>query len=184
MSRWLALVLLLLGCPDRRQAAAPVEGPAVTQADPSDAGGLVTSARLDAWLGYHRALRAGPDAGPEDAREKATRERAVRLAAGLSERDVDELEELIGAVVTQRTIGRLTGADAMRGFEKVAAGLPLEQRQRVEAAFGDVKARAQQGSALEAERARFGDEAVALVLAREAELTEVWDWLLNGRGER
>ena len=185
-SRWTVLTLLLLGCPERREVSSVA----------ADAGGLrpvavteavaaISAEKLDAWLRYHRALSAavGVDGGL-DAKGKALRERAVRAEAGLTEADVDRLEELIGAVVTQRTIGKLTGAEALRGFDKVTLTLKPEQRQKVEEAFGDVKARAQQGASLDAERAKFGDDAVTLVLAREAELTEVWNSLLNGRGER
>lgn len=185
MSRPLALVILVLvACPARREAssAGPDAGSARSSTEP-EAVAPVSAAKLDAWLRYHRALRAGDDGGL-DAKGRALHERAVRTEAGLSEADVDRLEDLIGAVVTQRTIGKLTGAEALRGFDKVTVTLKAEQRQKVEEAFGDVKARAQQGASLEAERAKFGDEAVSLVLTREPELTEVWDSLLNGRGER
>jgi hypothetical protein len=185
-SRLHLLTLLLLGCPERRAVASvrPDAGGSQRAAQP-EAVAAISAAKLDAWLRYHRALSVtgGEDAGL-DAKGRALRERAVRAEAGLTELDIDRLEDVIGAVVTHRTIGKLTGAEALRGFDKVTLTLKPEQRQKVEAAFGDVKARAQQGASLEAERAKFGDEAVTLVLAREAELTEVWDSLLNGRGER
>lgn len=186
MSRRLTLLtLVLLGCPERRAASSATVDAGSSPVAAAETIAPISAGKLDAWLRYHRALSAasGVDGGL-DAKGKALRERAIRAEAGLTEADVDRLEELIGAVVTQRTIGKLTGAEALRGFDKVTLTLKPEQRQKVEEAFGDVKARAQQGASLDAERAKFGDEAVTLVLAREAELTEVWDSLLNGRGER
>lgn len=187
MSRPLALLtLLLVGCPERREvSSSPSDAAIARPSTQPEAVVPISAAKLDAWLRYHHALRAfsSDDAGI-DAKGRALRERAVRTEAGLTEADVDGLEDLIGAVVTQRTLGKLTGAEALRGFDKVTLTLKPEQRQKVEEAFGDVKARAQQGASLDAERAKFGDEAVGLVLAREAELTEVWESLLNGRGER
>jgi hypothetical protein len=90
---------------------------------------------------------------------------------------------VVAAVVAQRTIATLTGAEAVKEFERVTQGLSVEYRQKVEQAFGDVRARAQQVASLDAERARFGAAAVDLVLAREAEVTQVWNSLLNGQGE-
>lgn len=185
-SRWTVLTLLFFACPERGGvSSAGVDAGGLRPIAAAEPVATISAAKLDGWLRYHRALNAdlGGDGGL-DAKGKALRERVVRAEAGLTEADVDRLEELIGAVVTQRTIGKLTGAEALRGFDKVTLTLKPEQRQKVEEAFGDVKARAQQGASLDAERAKFGDDAVTLVLAREAELTEVWNSLLNGRGER
>lgn len=185
MTRLLALcTAALLGCPERGPAAAPV--PPVVAHVVADGGSGVTAAKLDAWLAYHKALSAlaAPDGGALDAKGKAKAERELRSGLGLSEGELDHLETLIAAVVAQRTISRLTGAEAVREFERVTLSLKPEQRQKVEQAFGDVRTRAAQTASLDAERATFGDAAVSLVLAREAELTAVWDSLLDGRGER
>ncbi|MBL8918090.1 MAG: hypothetical protein JNJ54_04445 [Myxococcaceae bacterium] len=184
MSRLLVLsTAALLGCPERAPTSS--SAPVVVGQVAADGGG-VTAARLDAWLAYHKALGAlaAPDGGALDARAKAKAEREIRRGLGLTEGDLDQLETLIAAVVAQRTISRLTGAEAVREFERVTLSLKPEQRQKVEQAFGDVRTRAAQTASLDAERARFGEEAVSLVLAREAELTATWDSLLDGRGER
>lgn len=186
MSRCLALLpLVLLGCPER-VAVSPVAPPAPVAVEAPDAGVAVTAAKVEAWLGYHRELKAlaTEDGGEPDAKTKAKAERALRERLGLTEPELEHLEALISAVVAQRTIGRLTGAEAVREFDKATIALKPEQRQKVEQAFGDVRTRAQQAASLEAERARFGDEAVSLVLAREAEVTATWDSLLDGRGGR
>ncbi len=183
----LLLALLLAACPERKQA--PVEAAAVQQpsiAAAIDAGITLTPAKLDAWLTYHQRLRAfvSDDGGALDMKAKAKRERALREELQLSELELDALEELVGAVVAQRTISRLTGAEAVKEFDKVTLSLKAEQREKVEQAFGDVRTRAQAVASLDAERAKFGADAVSMVLAREAEVTATWDALLDGKGER
>lgn len=183
----LILSLLFVACPERKQTS--VDAPVVqqpTMPTAVDAGLTLTAAKLDAWLTYHQQLRAlvGDDGGALDMKVKAKRERSLREALQLSEPELDALEELVGAVVAQRTISRLTGAEAVKEFDKVTLGLKAEQREKVEQAFGDVRTRAQAVASLDAERAKFGAEAVALVLAREAEVTATWDALLDGKGER
>lgn len=182
----LLLALLLVACPERKQAPveAPVQQP--TTAAAIDAGVTLTAAKLDAWLSYHRQLRAlvSDDGGSLDMKAKAKRDRALREELQLSESELDSIEELVGAVVAQRTISRLTGAEAVKEFDKVTLGLKAEQREKVEQAFGDVRSRAQAVASLDAERAKFGAEAVSMVLAREAEVTATWDALLDGKGER
>lgn len=145
----------------------------------------MTAEKLDAWLRYHRALAAiTADAGALDASQLAVLERSERKKVQLSEAELDLLEDCVSAVVAQRTVAQLTGAQAVKEFEKATAGLKAEQRQKVEAAFGDVRLKAQQAASLDAERAKFGDAAVELVLAREAELGATWNSLLDGRGDR
>ncbi|MDX2012101.1 MAG: hypothetical protein SFW67_18045 [Myxococcaceae bacterium] len=114
---------------------------------------------------------------------RARAEVEARRQLGVTELDLERTDEVVAAVVAQRTIATLTGAEAVKEFERVTQGLAPEQRQKVEQAFGDVRARAKQVSSLDAERARFGDAAVDVVLAREAEVTRVWNSLLDGRGE-
>lgn len=173
-----ALLLALTGCRAGGTVSTAADAAAVVVVD---AGARSVAERVDAWLRYHAALHGDDaDAG---LLVRARREVAARTWAGLSEAELDEVEELVAAVVSQRTLARLTGAEALREFERMTSALKPEQRQKVEAAFGDAKARAGQSS-LEPERAKFGDEAVSAVLAREAEITAVWEGLLDGRGAR
>lgn len=158
--------------------------PAAATAPVDDAGWVLTSARLEAWLSYHRNVTGRvADGGRAELLALARAEFEARKRLGLTEVDLERTDEVVAAVVAQRTIATLTGAQAVKEFERVTQGLSPEQRQKVEQAFGDVRTRAQQVASLEAERARFGGPAVDLVLAREAEVTQVWNSLMDGRGE-
>lgn len=179
--RAFAFIAVVVFCACPKRDAAPVEVAATPAA--LDAGARPIGELIDAWLAYHRDLARDADAGL-DAVARARRERSVRSTAGVSESEIDTVETLIGAVVTQRTIAKLTGAEALKEFERATGTLKPEQRQKVEAAFGEVKSRAAQSATLEAERATFGDDAVNAVLAKEAEVTAMWEQLLEGRGER
>ena len=161
---------------DASSAPAPA---ALSDAVP-DAGWL-TPAKVDAWLRYHQRLLTRPDGGTLDLPQRARRERAVRLDAGLSEDEVDRIEDLVAAVVTARTLSRLTGGDALRDFEQATANLTPTQRAQAQKAMADLRAKTQQTSGFETERSRFGAEAVDAVMAREAEITKTWDWLVEAK---
>lgn len=181
-------VALWLGCP--KPAAVPDAAPAPVVDASADAGGWLQPAALEAWLAYQRALAALPqvsrgDAGPatarDDVRVRARAEAALRADAGLSLGEVDRIEALVAAVVTERTLARLVGADALAQFRGALAGLGDEQRQKAEAALSALDAKRDAGS-LDAVEAEFGTDAVRLVLTREAEVTKTWDALLEARG--
>ena len=146
-----------------------------------DAGWGLTEAKVVAWLGYQRAMMVRSDAG---ALERARRERALRTDAGLTEDDVDRIEDVVAAVVTQRNLARLTGTDAVRQFEQAAALLTPAQRAKAEQAMADLRARSAQATSLDAEKARFGVDAVNAVLAHEAEATKTWDTLVEAKEPR
>jgi hypothetical protein len=178
------LLMAVVACrePPRPQVVpAPARAAAVATVD---AGWALTPALLDSWVRYHRQLRsvsAQADAGLSLA-ALARLELTLRRAEGLTEGDVDRIEALVSAVVVQRSVSGLTGGEAVREFEKATVAVKPELRAQVEKAFGDVKQRAQQSASLEAERALFGDGAVSLVLSREAEVTEIWNGLLDPSG--
>lgn len=193
MSRVLLLVagLALAGCPKPTEApdASAPEGSAAAV----DAGAWLTPGALDAWLRYQRGVATLPpvgrgDGGAVTARDevkaRARAEAALLADAGLSANDVDRIEALVAAVVTERTLARLAGGDALQQFEGVLAELSPEQRAKAEAALIDLKAKTPAGS-LAAAEAEFGSDAVRLVLTREAEVTKTWDALLDAtRGEK
>jgi hypothetical protein len=176
----------LNACPEseRLKKETPLS-PAVATAEVADAGWTLTAGTLEAWLAYHRGAAGlvAVDGGRLDVMDRARAEVALRRSLKLSEVDLERTDEVVAAVVAQRTIATLTGAEAVKEFEKVTQGLKPEQRQKVEQAFGDVRARAQQVASLDQERARFGGAAVDAVLVREAEVTKVWNALMDGRGD-
>ena len=187
----LPLLLLLSAC--RGAPTAPFDAGAREVAPPVVVDGGVAAAWLDAWLGYQAQVLQLPalgrgDGGPaflrDEVRRRARAEQTLRADAGLSVEAMDAIEDVIAAVVAQRSIGRITGADAVREFERAAADLKDEQRAQALKALGELKARSQAGASLQAVRAKFGDEAVDAVLAREAEATRAWESLLEGKSPR
>ena len=129
--------------------------------------------------GAARAAPAG-DAVHEEVRRRARLERDLRLKSGLSQDDLDHIEELVGAVVAQRTLARISGVEALRELQKAGAALKDEPRKQAERALADLDARAREAEQLSAERGRFGDENVNVLLGRIAEVERVWEQLLSG----
>ncbi len=165
---------------------APIAGPppaasAEVPVIADDAGWPLTEAKVVAWLAYQRLMMARTDAGALD---RARRERALRTDAGLSEDEVDRIEDVVAAIVTQRNLARLTGSEAVRQFEQATAALTPAQRAKAEQAMADLRARSAQATSLDAEKARFGADAVNAVLAHEAEATKTWDTLVEAKEPR
>lgn len=182
------LFLLFLGCSRAAgPVAAPDAGPAVEA--PRDAGPLVNEARLDAWLRWQQGLAGLPPIGRGDGGEgaalrlRARQEAALLADAGLTSDEADALEAVVAAVVAERNVARLTGAEALQQFKAGLAQLGDAQRQKAEQALADLQAKSQQGN-LGAVEAQFGVEAVRVVLTREAEVTKTWDALLEARGDK
>jgi hypothetical protein len=158
----------------------------------TDAGGWLTESALDAWLRYQRGLlelppAPRPDGGPGRAwdglRARVQAEAALRADAGLSADEVDRIEAVVAAVVTERALARLGGGEATETFRAVLEGLGPEQRAKAEAALSELSAKALPASLAEVE-AQFGADAVRVVLTREAEVTKTWDALLEARGDK
>jgi hypothetical protein len=178
-----ALALVLTGCPRsevvRAAPDASVVGDAVL-----DAGAVVTEARLDAWLSWQRALAQAPAFDGGDAlRRRARAELAALADAGLTVSQVDAIEAVVAAVVAERSVAKLTGADAVAQFKGALAELSAEQKAKAEAALAELQAKGAQNS-LAGVEAQYGVEAVRVVLTREAEVTKTWDALLEARGDK
>ncbi len=182
--RAVVLLMAVVACRESPREPAVQATAVVAAVAALDAGWALTPALLDAWVRYHRQLRSistQADGGLPVA-ALARLELKLRRAEGLTEGDLDRIEAVVSAVVVQRSVSGLTGAEAVREFEKATVTVKPELRAQVEKAFGDVKLRAHQSASLEAERALFGDDAVTLVLSREAEVTELWNGLLDPQG--
>ena len=179
--RWVIACVLLVGCP---RAGPVVAAPdAAIELAPVDAGPLVTEARLAAWLSWQQALSTLPVAdGGDSLRRRARLELALLADAGLTIEQADALEAVISAVVAERNVYKLSGADALMQFKAGLAQLTPEQRARAEKALAELQARTPDGGgSLVAVEAQFGAEAVRVVLSREAEVTKTWDALLEKR---
>lgn len=178
------LLLLLSACPPRAQAPADASA-AGEDAGQADGGWRLTPARLDAWLRYQSALNAQAperrDGGAlrEEVRRRALLERGLRATHGLTQEDLDRLEELVGAVVARRALARISGVEAVRELERAAAGLKDAPRAQAEQALAELKERASQAERFSAERARFGDASVDVVLGRLADVEQTWDAMLR-----
>jgi hypothetical protein len=148
-----------------------------------DAGPMVTEARLAAWLEWQKAMAGLVAAdGGDSLKWRARAELALLADAGLTVDQVDALEAVISAVVAERNVSKLTGAEALAKFKQGLAQLAPEQRAKAEAALNELQAKNPQGS-LAGVEAQFGPEAVRVVLTREAEVIKAWDGLLEGRAE-
>lgn len=179
------LAVVSIGCTRASVSAStsPDASANVAQAGEAEVAWVLTDDKLSAWLRWHALLRAA-DAGV-DARARALLERATLADAGLRASDVDRIEDLVSAVVAERTVERLTGTAAMEQFKKALAELSPEQRAKAEATFAETSAKAApHASAQSVLEARFGEGPVKLVLSREAEVTKTWDALLEGRGDQ
>ncbi|MFT3709786.1 MAG: hypothetical protein QM817_19325 [Archangium sp.] len=179
--RWLPFLMLLAGCPKGGSPTAVDGGIAIAEA--IDAGPLVTEARLAAWLEWQKAMSALKvgDAGRGDLKWRAKAELVLLADAGLSIQQVDALEAVIAAVVAERSVSKLTGAEALAKFKAGLAQMSPEQRAKAEAALTELQAKTPQQGSLAAVEAEFGPDAVRVVLAREAEVSKAWDALLEAR---
>ncbi|MFZ5439098.1 MAG: hypothetical protein ACOZQL_03775 [Myxococcota bacterium] len=154
-------------------------------AAPVEAAPPVTAARLDAWLQWQRAVAqlSGRDGGALELRQRARLEAALLADAGLTEAQADAIEAVVAAVVAERSVARITGAEALQQFKAGLAQLAPEQRAKAEAALADLQSKAAPGSLAPLE-AQFGADVVRVVLDRETEVTKTWDALLEARGDR
>ena len=179
--------MLFFSCPKSAAPAAVDAGPPIVEA--LDAGPIVTEARLAAWLIWQQALAALPPLGRPDGgggaelRHRAREEAALLADAGLTSDEADEIEAVVAAVVAERNVAKLTGADALAQFRSGMKLLSVEQRVKAEAALADLQAKSAQGSLVGVE-SQHGLEAVRVVLTREAEVTKTWDALLEARGDK
>ncbi len=185
--RWLGLTVLFLGCPKPVDLTPIDAGPVVIEV--VDAGPLVTEARLAAWLAWQQAVAGLPALGRPDGgggaelRLRARREAELLADAGLTSDEADAIEAVVAAVVAERNVAKLTGADALQQFRAGMKHLSVEQRVKAEAALADLQVKSSQGSLVPVET-QHGVEAVRVVLTREAEVTKTWDALLEARGEK
>lgn len=137
--------------------------------------GVVTAGKVDAWLRWQRAVQT-LDAGTE-VRLRAREEARLLRDVGLAPADADLVEAVVAAVVSERKLEKISGAEAMAQFKQRLEELSPEQRAKAEAAMGDPRGKG--AAPLVQAETEFGPDAVRVVLAREAEVTAAWDTLLQ-----
>jgi hypothetical protein len=194
-----ALLVLAAGACRRNasQPPAPDAGPAAAApGGPADAGLRLTVAKLDGFLAYERLLRgeSAPSArevrrlsqaadGGERALEEAyaglqqrtERAQALRADAGLTPAEVQALETLTAEVALARAgAGGPELEEALRALEAAKDQLPPEQRAGVERTVARLREQQERARTLSEVRARWGDAAVDVVLAREKAVLELW----------
>ncbi|HET9038419.1 MAG TPA: hypothetical protein VFN45_19540 [Myxococcaceae bacterium] len=195
-----ALLILVLGLAScRRTAPQPAvedAGPVALAPPGPDAGLVLTPEKLDGFLAYERLLRgeSAPSArevrrlaqaadGGERALEEAyaglqrrtERAQAVRADAGLTAVEVQALETLTAEVALARAgAGGPELEEALRALEAAKDQLPPEQRAGVERTVARLREQQERARSLSEVRARWGDAAVDVVLAREKAVLELW----------
>ncbi|HET9158549.1 MAG TPA: hypothetical protein VFN91_17870 [Myxococcaceae bacterium] len=199
-SRWLsaALIVVPLTSCRRSEPRAPVAdaGPVATLPQVPDAGITLTVAKLDAFLAYERLLRGEPSPSAREVRrlsqaadggaraleeayaglrQRTERAQALRADAGLSVADVQAMETLTAEVALARaSAGGPEMEEALRALEGAKDQLPAEQRAGVERTVKRLREQQDRARTLSDVRARWGDAAVDVVLAREKAVLELW----------
>jgi hypothetical protein len=171
-------------------------GPVAAVPPGPDAGLQLSVAKLDGFLAYERLLRGEPapssrevrrlsqaaDGGAralEEAyaglRRRTERAQAARVDAGLTQAEVQALETLTAEVALARAgSGGPEMEEALRSLEASKDQLPAEQRAGVERTVARLRAQQERARTLSEVRARWGDAAVDVVLAREKAVLELW----------
>lgn len=197
---WLVAAVVLLvaaSCrrPPARESVAD-SGPGLAVAQGPDAGLQLTLSKLDGFLAYERMLRGEPAPSAREVRRlsqladggaraleqayaglqrRTERAQGVRADAGLSAAEVQALESLTAEVALARAgSGGGELEDALRALEAAKDQLPVEQRAGVERTVARLRAQQERSQTLSEVRAKWGDEAVDLVLDREKAVLDLW----------
>lgn len=154
---------------------------------------LIREAKLERFIQYQERTLAlyaqmlsdlaqveGADGGPAESvavvkRHAEAQERA-RRSLGLTERDVRELERVVGDVISRRSAaGGVDPDEEVKKLEALAEKLGPEQRVELDRTLEGLRAQQRETLALTEERRKYGDRNVDLVLSREEVLTAQWN---------
>jgi hypothetical protein len=109
-------------------------------------------------------------------RRQVEAEEGIRRNLVLTERDVEELEAMVGDVISRRATLTIDNArETLPEMETLASRLPAEQRAEFDATVAALRRQFEESRELAEERKRYGAENVERILAREAELTAQWN---------
>jgi len=221
MRAWLWVVVtagVLAGC--KKDAPAPVAPAAADERAAEASGGdvapedgapyVLTQQKLDAYVGYQRAVQASyaamaqqlqtararrlGTAGPEDKalgasesmkaiESKAELESQARRDAGLSEEDVNRIGVLVMDVITQRHMAAMLDLSSELGkLREMQARLKPEQAAELAPQIDILSQRVRETEELVTVRKLHGDANVDRVLTREKELMANYQEMLRSFG--
>ncbi len=165
---------LLSACHGPKEASAETSASTRVEKPGDQKGYLLTREKLAAFLRYQSLkTRETADAGSE---QQALILEHARTEAGLSVRDLEEMEAMIPTVIGKRAFARqLADEKSLETLESVKAKVPLHHQKQLEHLVGWNKARRAEALGLTEERQRYGNANVDLILTQEAELLRIWD---------
>lgn len=138
-------------------------------------GAKVDAGAYNGALGTISGMRESMDViqSQTEAEEKA------RQKVGLSERDIEQLQQIVGDVVAQRKMAAMFHYDQqIHQFEAMRAQVPEDQRKRLDESLASLKQQQDQAEKLTDARKQYGDANIDAVLAREKDLSAAYDhWL-------
>jgi hypothetical protein len=143
--------------------------------DFKEVGARVDAGQAESMLGV---LSVGHDA-VKRLEKRAEAEEKARKASGLTSNEISRFEELVGEVITQRSIMKNFNYDQqLTQMEKMLSSVPAEQRAETSQALEAIKKQRDNLTHLTEARERFGSTDVDLMLSKEKELTENWEKLI------
>ena len=165
---------LLTACHGPKEASAETSESIRAERPGDQQGYLLTREKLAAFLRYQSLkTRETADAGSE---QQALILEQARTEAGLSVRDLEEMEAMIARVIGKRAFARqLADEKSLETLESVKAKVPLHHQKQLEHLVGWNKAQRAEALGLAEERKRYGNANVDLILSQEAELLRLWD---------
>jgi hypothetical protein len=165
---------LLSACHGPKEASAETSATPGAEKPGDPKGYLLTREKLAAYLRYQSLkTREAVDAGSE---QQGLILEHSRTEAGLSVRDLEEMEAMIPRVIGKRAFARqLADEKSLETLESVKAKVPLHHQKQLEHLVGWNKAQRAEALGLAEERQRYGNANVDLILSQEAELLRIWD---------
>jgi hypothetical protein len=110
---------------------------------------------------------------------KAQAEEKARKASGLSEDEARELEQMVGEVISIRSVAKTLNQDeSIRQMEAMREKLPADQLEGFDQSISEMKQNRDDLANLAEARSRFGNANIDLILTREADLLRNWEALM------
>ncbi len=179
VKRIAVILLVAAGCKKPAPAGGVDAGSGVVAAaETADAGFVLTTEMLEAYLAYQKAAAAANGGGPATGR--AERDEAALKASGLTDEQLERIDEMVSTVVARRMVMQLAGNPQFQpDMAAMAQALNDDQKKRMEEALVMFKQQQQAAKDLLEERRRFGSKNIDVLLTREAEVTKAWSEMMG-----